>query len=211
MEEELEELSDVGSNIDLSSNAADITCRPKYPYNFITIGEMPKIRESEFDFSKYDIYLNVAFEVNYLENTLKKIKELGAEYYKVPIIEENFWGYKSLFQIKKIMDQAFDDKKKVYLHCMNGAFRSRTNAGLWIYSHIGNLKEAFEYISDDPSREIKLIKYYQNENVIPKELNKFYDRYKKYGPNYKKIISTEPGINVDIKSKRQLFYEKSNR
>ena len=149
---------------------------------------------------EYDIFFNVALETLYSKDIVRP--RIDTEYYHAPIDEDHFWGYEGILMSKIILDEAFDKNKKTYLHCHSGANRSPTVAAFWLYSKVGDMKKACEILSDNPQAQINRIEFYQNLNFIPKEIDKLFDRYERFGNDIERILNTEPKIRTDIVAKR---------
>lgn len=177
-----------------------ITYRPKAPFDFLEIGTSPLDGMTLETARKYDAFVNVALEPLYSQD--KERPREDTEYFHVPIDEDNFWGYKPFMDTKVILDRLFKQHKKTYLHCKSGTNRSPTIGLLWIYSRVGNFMKAAEIFDNDPVSQIKRIRYYQENNYIPRELSEFYRRYRRFGPDLEKIINTEPKIKTDFQPVR---------
>jgi protein-tyrosine phosphatase len=177
---------------------ARITYSPREPYEFLNVGTNPLDGMTLKTAQKYDIFLNVALESLYSHDAIKP--KQNTKYFHVPINEDNFWGYEPFLKTKIILDKAFEGGEKTYLHCHSGANRSPTIALFWIFSKEGNLYRACSKLSNNPTNLMKRIAFYQNLNFIPKELEKFYERYEKYGYDIERIINTEPKIKTDFKA-----------
>jgi hypothetical protein len=96
----------------------------------INIGDHPQVYEHEYEtMMDHDVLMNVSDEGPYGSIDIpKKI------IHWCPINEFGYWGYHTFFWTVRVLDEAIEYDKRIYLHCHAGAHRSPMIGYLYLRS-----------------------------------------------------------------------------
>lgn len=191
-------------------NKVNHFCRLMEPYQCISTGPSPLDGMALSTAQYFDIFMNVSDSVQY---SLDKEKPRGDTVFLwYPLRELECWGYEPFFWSKKVLDSAYEDDKKVYMHCHAGVNRSPNMALAWLLSRGHSLEEA-ALISKSGNEEYADYlknKFLRNieDGHIPDNLPEFYRRIDENpGWGLEGILTSEPPL-IDPKGlipKRRRF------
>lgn len=141
--------------------------------------------------SFFDIFINIRSKPSYSLSSSKPRKD--TQYFWVPIEEVEPWGYEPFFRTKQILDRAYADGKKAYIHCFAGSNRSPSMAMAWLTSRGHTLGEAARIVAHEKAQVfVDKFNLRIEEGCIPKDLPEFYRRYNEFGPKPLEFLLKNP-------------------
>lgn len=174
------------------------------PYSLFWIGSYAEDGFRLEVASKFDIFVNVSPIPGYSLETERPRPDTIYHWY--PLREAGFWNYEPFFWSKKILDEAFDENKSVYLHCESGVNRSHCIGMAWLTSREHTLEEAALIIASGNEKlaefNIKNFQLNVDQGCIPNRLPELYDRMEEFGNNLDAILSADPALIPHPKRKK---------
>ncbi len=170
--------------------------RLSVPYEKIVVGSWPNDGMNRKLAESFEIYMNVSPTNNYQFGPKPKPE---TDFRWFPLKETGFWGYEVFYWSKKILDDAFEKNKNVYLHCEAGANRSPCIAMAWLTSKGHNLEKSAKIVAGgaETISDYNLWQFRKNiEDIfIPNNLPEFYKRYEEMGTDIDGILYKIPKLN----------------
>lgn len=159
------------------------------PYDNIVIGSSPEKGMTLETARSFDIYINVSENAGYSYSD--KRPRPDTRFYFAQVFENEPWGYWPFYMSREVLDEAFTDKKRVYLHCHSGINRSPCIAMGWLMSRGHSIEEASDIINDSilGMSEINIEKFLSNQMLgfIPSRLDEMYE-LQNNGKNMREIL-----------------------
>ena len=152
------------------------------PYDNIWIGTHPTDGMTRDTYDMFDVFINVSDSPVFLPEGLP----LKHNHW-FPINEMGYWGYGSVFAVKKWLDYHHERRDNIYLHCHAGAHRSPMMFLAWLTSCGMTLEDAASFHPRyNESHSTWMVDKFQldiRQGHLPKHLPEFYRRMRE-NPTY---------------------------